>query len=739
MLIYAAKPTKYGLANSMKAATTKAILEKLKQVFNHDQFRGEQEAIIKNVLAGKNTFVIMPTGGGKSLCYQIPALMQAGVAIVISPLLALMKNQVDRLHAVGVNAAFVNSTLSKKVINEIRADVLSGKTKLLYVAPESLLKEDNLAFLKQACISFIAVDEAHCISDWGHDFRPEYRKIKTVLDQALGALPMIGLTATATPRVQQDILKNLAIENAMLFRSSFNRENLYYEIRPKTQVEKQLIRFIKGYPKASGIVYCQSRKKVEELTMLLNLNGIQAVPYHAGLDPKTRIQYQDAFLNKEVDVIVATIAFGMGIDKPDVRFVIHYDAPRSLEGYYQETGRAGRDGLASTCLMFYSEEDVIRMEKLNKKKPTAEREKAQALLQAMAIYAVSGICRRKQLLHYFGEMCQENCNYCDNCKHPTETFPGEDFVRMVIMAVEQTQERFSIDHITRLLKGTEDPYIKSYRHQTLPLFGQGSEQEEAFWKSVINQALLLTLLSRDIEQLNTLKITEKGKIFLEKSYAVTLQKDNAYASSDNNQQPAAISKAYDTILLDRLAQLRAKVAQEKAIPDYAVFQNTSLEAIALICPTTLEGLAQINGISMGKAKKFGLPFIQLIQEHVATNDIVTVSDIAVKSAASSSTKKVYIIQQIDRKTDLQEIAAAKSLSMNALLKEMEQLCYAGTKLNIDYYIDNALSKDQQEVLYDYFMQAKEDNIKRAIAVFKGEFEEEELRLMRIKFLSEVAN
>jgi ATP-dependent DNA helicase RecQ len=378
MLIYAAKPTKYGLANSMKAATTKAILEKLKQVFNHDQFRGEQEAIIKNVLAGKNTFVIMPTGGGKSLCYQIPALMQAGVAIVISPLLALMKNQVDRLHAVGVNAAFVNSTLSKKVINEIRADVLSGKTKLLYVAPESLLKEDNLAFLKQACISFIAVDEAHCISDWGHDFRPEYRKIKTVLDQALGALPMIGLTATATPRVQQDILKNLAIENAMLFRSSFNRENLYYEIRPKTQVEKQLIRFIKGYPKASGIVYCQSRKKVEELTMLLNLNGIQAVPYHAGLDPKTRIQYQDAFLNKEVDVIVATIAFGMGIDKPDVRFVIHYDAPRSLEGYYQETGRAGRDGLASTCLMFYSEEDVIRMEKLNKKKPTAEREKAQA-------------------------------------------------------------------------------------------------------------------------------------------------------------------------------------------------------------------------------------------------------------------------------------------------------------------------------------------------------------------------
>ncbi len=736
MLIYAAKPT--GVSKVMTTTTT-AIREKLRQVFNYDQFREEQEAIIKNVLAGKDTLVIMPTGGGKSLCYQIPALMQAGVAIVISPLIALMKNQVDQLHAVGVNAAFVNSTLSKEVINEIRADVLSGKTKLLYVAPESLLKEDNLAFLKQARISFVAVDEAHCISDWGHDFRPEYRKIKTVLDQALGVLPMIGLTATATPRVQQDILKNLAIENATLFKSSFNRENLYYEIRPKTQVARQLIKFIKGYPKASGIVYCQSRKKVEELAILLNLNSIQAAPYHAGLEPKTRVQHQDAFLNKEVDVIVATIAFGMGIDKPDVRFVIHYDVPRSLESYYQETGRAGRDGLASTCLMFYSEEDVIRMEKLNKSKPTAEREKAQALLQAMTAYALSGICRRKQLLHYFGETYQENCNYCDNCKHPTETFPGEDFVKMVIMAVEQTQERFSIDHIIRLLRGTADPYIKSYRHQTLTVFGQGSEKDEAFWKSVINQALLLALLSKDVEQLNILKITEQGKIFLEKSDAIALHKDNTYASSDNNQQPATISKAYDTVLLDLLEQLREKVAQEKAIPNYAVFQDTSLEEMALICPTTLEGLAQINGISMGKAKKFGLPFIELIQEYVATNDIVTVSEVAVKSAASSSTKKVYIIQQIDRKTDLREIAATKSLSMNALLKEMEQLCYAGTKLNIDYYIDNALSEDQQEVLYDYFMQAKEDSIKRAIAAFKGAFEEEELRLMRIKFLSEVAN
>ena len=724
---------------AMEATTAKAIREKLKQVFNYSQFRGEQEAIIKNVLAGKNTFVIMPTGGGKSLCYQIPALMQAGVAIVISPLIALMKNQVDQLHAMGVNAAFVNSTLSKKAINEIRAGVLSGETKLLYVAPESFIKKDNLAFLKQVRISFIAVDEAHCISDWGHDFRPEYRKIRTVIDQVLGVLPMISLTATATPKVQKDILKNLAIEDAILFTSSFNRENLYYEIRPKAQVEKELIKFIKGYPKASGIVYCQSRKTVEELATLLNLNGIQAVPYHAGLEPKTRVLHQDVFLSKKVEVIVATIAFGMGIDKPDVRFVIHYDVPRSLEGYYQETGRAGRDGLASTCLMFYSAEDILKMGKFNKRKPDAEREKAQYLLQAMTAYALSGACRRKQLLHYFGETYQETCNYCDNCTHPTETYPGEDFVKMVIMAVQQSQENFSIDHIIRLLRGIEDPYIKSYRHQELTVFGQGSDKNEVFWRSVINQTLLLALLSKDMEHINTLKVTEQGKIFLEKNYPIVLHKDKTYASSDDKKQPATINKAYDKVLLGLLEDLRTKVAQAKAIPDYAVLQDTSLEEMAVVCPTTLEELAQISGLSIGKAKKFGLPFLQLIQEYVATNNIVTVSEVLVKSAASKSTTKVYIIQQIDRKTDLQEIAAAKSLSMDALLKEMEQLCYAGTKLNIDYYIDTILSQEQQAVLYAYFMQAKIDSIKPAIAALKGEFEEEELRLMRIKFIAEVAN
>jgi ATP-dependent DNA helicase RecQ len=547
----------------MKTTTTRAIREKLRQVFNYDQFREEQEAIIKNVLAGKHTFVVMPTGGGKSLCYQIPALMQAGVAIVISPLIALMKNQVDQLRAVGVNAAFVNSTLSKKAINEIREGVLSGETKLLYVAPESFIKEENIAFLKKAKISFIAVDEAHCISDWGHDFRPEYRKIKTVINQELGALPMIGLTATATPKVQQDILKNLAIENATVFASSFNRANLYYEIRPKTQAETQLIKFIKGYPKASGIVYCHSRKKVEELAKLLNLNDIQTAPYHAGLEPKTRVQHQDAFLNKKVDVMVATIAFGMGIDKPDVRFVIHYDIPKLLEGYYQETGRAGRDGQPSVCLMFYSTEDVIKMEKFNKSKPAVEQEKAQCLLQIMAAYALSGVCRRKQLLHYFGEIYKATCNYCDNCENPTETYPGEEAIKMVIMAVQQTQELCSISHVIQLLRGVEDPYIKSYCHQVLTTFGKGSEESADFWQSVISQALLLALLNRDVEHCNVLRVTGEGKKFLEESYAITLHKNNTYAPANDCQKLANAGKEYDKALLGLLKELREKSSLRK--------------------------------------------------------------------------------------------------------------------------------------------------------------------------------
>ncbi|MEM9416806.1 MAG: DNA helicase RecQ [Bacteroidota bacterium] len=725
----------------MEESITQEIRAKLRQVFDYDQFREEQETIIKNVLDGKNTFVIMPTGGGKSLCYQMPALMQPGIAIVISPLIALMKNQVDQLLARGVQAAFLNSTLSKTAVNKLKNDVLAGAMKLLYVAPESLIKAENLAFLKQAPISFIAVDEAHCISDWGHDFRPEYRKIKTVLDQELGVLPMIALTATATPKVQQDILKNLAIEDATLFHSSFNRPNLYYEIRPKAQVEKQLIKFIKDQPNASGIVYCQSRKKVEELATLLNLNGIQAAPYHAGLEPKMRMQNQDAFLNQEVAVIVATIAFGMGIDKPDVRFVIHHDVPRSLEGYYQETGRAGRDGQSSTCLLFYSPEDLTRLEQFNKNKPAAEREKAQALLQAMASYVVTGVCRRKQLLHYFGEAYETDCQYCDNCKNPTETYPGEEFIKLVITAVQQTQERFGINHIIRVLRGIEDSYVKSYRHQTLTSFGQGSEQDKAFWQSVIRQTLLLGLLHKDMAQDNALKITAQGKQFLAKSYPINLHQDNYYTASVDDQQPVAASQegVHDPALLELLKKIRTQVAQEKGIPIYAVLQDTSLEEMALVYPTSLEALAQISGLSLGKAQKFGAPFVKCIQQYVADHDIVPVSEIVVKSAASRSKNKVYIIQQVDRKIDLEEIAAAKSLSMEALLKEMEQLCYAGTKLTIDYYINTLLTKDQQEEVYDYFMQAETDNIQRAMTALEEAYEEEELRLMRIKFLSEVAN
>lgn len=724
----------------MQSDITTTLRETLQQVFSYEQFRADQEAIIKNVLAGKHTFVIMPTGGGKSLCYQIPALMREGVAIVVSPLIALMKNQVDQLRKVGVHAAFVNSTLSKKETEAIQEDVLSGVIKLLYIAPESLLKEDTMTFLKQATISFIAIDEVHCISDWGHDFRPEYRKIKPAIDQALGTLPIIGLTATATPKVQKDILKNLSIENATLFKSSFNRPNLYYEVRSSVQVDKELIRFIKGYPNASGIVYCQNRKKVEELAALLNLNGIRAVPYHAGLEYKIRMKNQDAFLNKAVEVTVATIAFGMGIDKPDVRFVVHYNIPRSLEGYYQETGRAGRDGRPSTCLMFYHPEDVHKMQRLNKNKPAAECERAQYLLQTINSYVLSGICRRKYLLYYFGETLQDDCHCCDNCQAPTATYAGEDFVKMLLMAVQQMQERFSVQHTIHLLRGVADPYIKSHHHQTLPTFGKGRAEDDAFWQSVISQTLLLGLLSKDMGQLNILKITQAGRSFLKKSYAITLHRNNSYGVPDSYAHSAAHGKKYDQTLLDLMMALREKIAQTKSIPAYAVFQDNSLRDMALAYPITLEDLSRIHGISMHKAKKFGPPFIQLIQDYVKQNNITIVAeDVVVKSAASRSANKVYIIQQIDRKTSLERIALAKSLSMDALLKEMEQLCYAGTKLNIDYHIVTILSDEQQEVLYDYFMHAKTDSIQAATMALEEKFDEQELRMMRIKFLSEVAN
>lgn len=724
----------------MPEKLTTELYKNLKDIFGYDNFREDQEAIIKNILQGKNTFVIMPTGGGKSLCYQLPAIMQEGLAIIISPLIALMKDQVDQLRSKGIKAALLNSTLSQKVINETKQEVLSGNTKMLYVAPETLNKEDNLAFLKQAKLSFIAVDEAHCISDWGHDFRPEYRNIRYVANQQLGRAPIIALTATATPRVQLDILNNLDINDATTFQSSFNRPNLYYEIRYKEeQADKQLIKLIKEQPQIMGIVYCQSRKQVDELAALLNLNDIKAAPYHAGLDANVRVKNQEAFLQKQYNVIVATIAFGMGIDTPDVRFVIHYDMPKSLEAYYQETGRAGRDSLPSTCLMLYNPEDFIRLERLNKSKPNGEREKSKVLLEEMKGYITSGVCRRKQLLYYFGESFIGHCNNCDNCKNPTESYVAQEYLQIVLEAVQQTQELFDTDHIVSVIEGVNNSHIESHQHQQLPIFGQGNKQNESFWRSVTRQALIYGYLTKDIQKNETLQLTKKGQDFLKKKYEINFVKDNIYEPIESNKKTMTTNKGYDENLFHLLKKLREKVAKEKGIPAYTVLQDSSLEELALVYPTTLEELAQIGGLSMSKAVKFGQPFIQAIKKYVEDNDIITSSDIVVKSKASRSKDKVYIIQQIDRKTDLEEIAMAKSQTMDELIDEIEAICYSGVKLNLNYYIDNILSKDEQQEIYNFFMQAKEDNIKQAYKALGDYYNEEDIRLMRIKFLSEVAN
>jgi ATP-dependent DNA helicase RecQ len=720
------------------------LKDKLKEVFGYGQFRGNQEIIIGNVLAGKNTFVIMPTGAGKSLCYQLPAIALPGTAIVISPLIALMKNQVDQLNAVGVNAQFLNSTLTKAEITKVKKDTLSGLVKLLYVAPESLTKEENVAFLQKANISFVAIDEAHCISEWGHDFRPEYRKIKSIIDN-LGRLPVIALTATATPKVQQDIQKNLQMEEAAIFKSSFNRKNLYYEIRPKTDTKKQLIKYIKNHKGKSGIVYCLSRKKVEEIAELLNVNDIRTLPYHAGLDPQVRMHNQDAFLNEEVDVIVATIAFGMGIDKPDVRFVIHYDTPKSLEGYYQETGRAGRDGLEGNCVMFYSYNDILKLEKFNKDKPVTERDNAKHLLQEMAFYSESSICRRRQLLHYFGEHMDKDCGFCDNCLKPKEKFVAQDEVVLAIKAVLQTDQRFGAAHLVDVLKGQENQYVISYNHNKLDVYGQGADQEAAYWNSLYRQILVFDYLDKDVDNYGVLHVTEKGLNYVENPYPITFSKDHDYSSvteedDDKDDTPATTSsKAHDQVLFELLKALRKKLAKEKNLPPYVIFQDPSLEEMATTYPTTREELAQINGVGMGKVAKFGKPFIDLIAKYVEENDIETASDVVVKSTVNKSKIKIFIIQQIDRKIDLEEIAESKDLDMAELLEEIEHICYSGTRLNLDYYIDQVLDDERQEDIYDYFMSADTDNIQVALNKLGKEYSEEELRLMRIKFISEVAN
>ncbi len=722
------------------------LKDSLKKVFGYNQFRGNQEKIIQNVLDGKNTFVIMPTGAGKSLCYQLPAVILDGVAIIVSPLIALMKNQVDQLQAFGVDARVLNSTLNKTETKKVMADTLDGQVKLLYVAPESLTKPTNVAFFKEAKVSFAAIDEAHCISEWGHDFRPEYRRIKAIIEE-IGDIPIIALTATATPKVQIDIQKNLNMEAAHIFKSSFNRTNLFYEVRPKSGTKKQLIKFVKQHKGKSGIIYCLSRKKVEEVAYLLQVNDVKAVPYHAGLEAATRVKNQDGFLNEDIDVVVATIAFGMGIDKPDVRFVIHYDVPKSLEGYYQETGRAGRDGLEGNCLMFYSHNDILKLEKFSKDKPVTERDTAKNLLSEMVGYAESSVCRRKQLLHYFGEEYDEKeCEAdakCDACAKPKEKFEGKEQALMVLQAVEQTKERFTIAHIANVLTGTKNEYVKSYGHDKLPIYGKGNESDNKYWSSIIRQTLLNGLLWKDIESIGIVKLSDAGRKFLDTQHSIKFSADYDYENlgeEEESVREVIDTKAYDIPLYELLKGLRKQIAKEKGFPPYVVFQDPSMEEMATVYPTTKEELAQVNGVGMGKVRKFGDKFLELINRYVDDNDIETAADVVVKSAVNKSKTKIFIIQQIDRKIDLEEIAEAKKMPMENLLSEIEHICYSGTKLNLDYYIEQIMDDEKEDDIYDYFMNSETDSLSVAVDEFEGDnISEEEIRIIRIKFLSEVAN
>ncbi len=717
------------------------LKENLKEVFGYNSFRGKQEAVINNIMHGRNTFVIMPTGAGKSLCYQLPAIVREGVAIVISPLIALMKNQVDQMKAVSVNAQFLNSTLSKSEMTKVKKETLNGSVKLLYVAPESITKEENVSFLKEVNISFAAIDEVHCISEWGHDFRPEYRKIKSILAQ-IDDMPIIALTATATPKVQVDIQKNLQMEDADLFKSSFNRPNLYYEVRPKKEAKKQLIKFIKSKKGKSGIIYCLSRKKVEEIAEFLKVNDVKAAPYHAGLDPGIRMKNQDDFLNEEVDVIVATIAFGMGIDKPDVRFVIHYDAPKSIEGYYQETGRGGRDGLEGNCLMFYSYNDILKLEKFNKDKTVTERENAQLLLEEMTAYAESAVCRRRQLLHYFGESYEKDCGFCDNCVHPREQYEGQEFAVSVVKAALQTDQRFGMNHLVDVVRGVESAHVKSYGHNKLEVFGAGGKETDGFWKSVVRQCLLMEFLEKDIDSVGVLKLTEKGASFIQDPYPVSLSKDHEYDTEGEEEEPGRDTintNAYDGTLFELLRGLRKTIGKRKNLPPYVIFQDPSLEEMATTYPTMREELAQVNGVGMGKVIKFGEPFLELIIRYVEENEIETASNVLIKSTIDKSKSKIFIIQQIDKKIDLEEIAEIKTMTYDQLLDEIEHICYSGTKLNLDYYITHVLDEDKQDDIYDYFMSAESDDLDAAMDELEGDYSEDEIRLMRIKFLSEHAN
>lgn len=727
------------------------IHAKLKEFFGFSSFKGEQEQIISNLLQGNDSFVIMPTGGGKSLCYQLPALLMEGTAIVISPLIALMKNQVDAIRGfVAGNegiAHFLNSSLTKAQIAEVTEDLTSGVTKLLYVAPESLTKEENIAILRQIRISFFAVDEAHCISDWGHDFRPEYRKIRPIVDE-IGRAPIIALTATATPKVQNDILKNLGIMDAHVFKSSFNRPNLYYEVRDKIDQDKDIIKYIKQHPGKSGIIYCLSRKKVEELAQVLVINGIRAVPYHAGLDAKVRAENQDKFLMEEVDVIVATIAFGMGIDKPDVRFVIHYDVPRSLEGYYQETGRAGRDGREGVCIAYYSYKDIRKLDKFLMSKPVAEQEIGRQLLMEIEAYAESGDCRRKLLLSYFGEdYTQDNCGACDNCLSPKPRFDARKEMAMVIRLVNSLPEHFKVEHLANVLTGIATAMIKSYNHDKLPMFGAGSDHPVRFWEMVIHQGIIRHFLKRNIDSYGLVSVTDEGLAFAAAPTELMLAADRSFSEGnadddddDDAPVPAKGAGGGDMQLLSMLKDLRRDEGKRLHLQPWIIFSDSSLEDMSIMYPETFDELIKCQGVGEGKAKKYGKPFLELITRYVEENEISRPDDFLVRSMPNKSSDKIFIIQSVDRRMALEDIAEARNMEMSDLLSAMEGIVESGTKLNLDYYIDNNLDADVADELYEWFRtEAESDSLEDAIDALAGDYEEMEIRLVRMKFLSEVAN
>ena len=722
--------------------------KELKKYFGFNQFKGLQEQVVKSIIYGNNTFVIMPTGGGKSLCYQLPALVLDGTAIVVSPLIALMKNQVDAIRSLSSEhgiAHVLNSSLTKTEINKVKADITSGITKLLYVAPESLTKAEYIEFLQGVKLSFVAIDEAHCISEWGHDFRPEYRNLRNIIKQ-LGDIPIIGLTATATPKVQEDILKNLDIPGANTFKASFNRANLYYEIRPKTKnIESDIIRFIKQNKGKSGVIYCLSRKKVEEIAQLLQVNGISAVPYHAGLDAKTRAKHQDNFLMEDVDVVVATIAFGMGIDKPDVRFVIHHDIPKSLESYYQETGRAGRDGGEGHCLAYYAYKDIEKLEKFMSGKPVAEQEVGFALLQEVVAYAETSISRRKYLLHYFGEEFDsetgEGADMDDNMRNPKQKEEAKDQVKLLLEVIRDTKQQFKAKEIILALVGKVNAVIKAHKIDQQPFFGKGNKFDDKYWMALIRQVLVTGFIEKDIESYGVIRLSSKAHDFIKSPESFMMSLDHEYSETDDDSivTSSKSSGVADEVLMSMLKDLRKKVAKKLGVPPFVVFQDPSLEDMALKYPITTDELGNVHGVSEGKAKKYGKDFLDLINRYVEDNDIIRPDDLVVKSTGANSGLKLYIIQNVDRKLDLNDIASAKGLSMDDLLKEMEQIVYSGTKLNISYWVDEILDEDQQEEIHDYFMESQSDNIKAALSEFDGDYDTEELRLMRIKFISEVAN